>query len=88
MSEDRCVICGEIVPEGRQVCPKCERSTGRAKRVCYGCGEREIGCHAYCPRYAEENARNSERLDEHLRQADILSYQIGAYRKKQRRKMK
>ena len=22
--EERCVICGEIIPEGRQVCPKCE----------------------------------------------------------------
>ena len=22
--EDRCVCCGEIVPEGRQVCPTCE----------------------------------------------------------------
>ena len=21
---DRCVICGEIIPEGRQVCPMCE----------------------------------------------------------------
>lgn len=23
--EERCVICGEIIPEGRQVCPKCEK---------------------------------------------------------------
>ena len=23
--EDRCVVCGEIVPEGRQVCAKCEK---------------------------------------------------------------
>ena len=22
---ERCVCCGEIIPEGRQVCPKCER---------------------------------------------------------------
>ena len=22
--EDRCVCCGEIIPEGRQVCPNCE----------------------------------------------------------------
>ena len=22
--EDRCVCCGEIVPEGRMVCPNCE----------------------------------------------------------------
>ena len=25
MAEDRCVICGEVIPEGRQVCPMCER---------------------------------------------------------------
>ena len=23
MNEDRCVCCGEIIPEGRMVCPKC-----------------------------------------------------------------
>ena len=23
---DRCVCCGEIVPEGRQICPQCKRS--------------------------------------------------------------
>lgn len=22
--EERCIICGEIIPEGRQVCPGCE----------------------------------------------------------------
>jgi RNA polymerase subunit RPABC4/transcription elongation factor Spt4 len=21
---DRCVCCGDVIPEGRQVCPKCE----------------------------------------------------------------
>lgn len=24
MMENRCVCCGEIIPEGRQVCEKCE----------------------------------------------------------------
>lgn len=23
--EEHCVICGEIIPEGRQICPKCEK---------------------------------------------------------------
>jgi uncharacterized OB-fold protein len=23
--DNRCVCCGEIIPEGRQVCPNCER---------------------------------------------------------------
>ena len=24
MNEDRCVCCGAVVPEGRQVCPQCQ----------------------------------------------------------------
>lgn len=23
--ENRCIVCGEIIPEGRQVCPMCEK---------------------------------------------------------------
>ena len=23
--ENRCVCCGEVIPEGRQVCPQCEK---------------------------------------------------------------
>jgi predicted nucleic acid-binding Zn-ribbon protein len=26
MSEDRCVCCGEIIPEGRMICKRCEMS--------------------------------------------------------------
>lgn len=22
--ENRCIVCGKIIPEGRQVCPQCE----------------------------------------------------------------
>ncbi len=25
VTENRCVCCGEIIPEGRMVCPTCER---------------------------------------------------------------
>ena len=24
---DKCIMCGEVIPEGRQVCPKCENKT-------------------------------------------------------------
>ena len=27
-NSDRCVCCGEVVPEGRQVCPQCEKAGG------------------------------------------------------------
>lgn len=26
--EDRCICCGEAVPEGRQICPACEKKGG------------------------------------------------------------
>lgn len=29
---DRCVCCGEIIPEGRQVCPNCERGDTNEKQ--------------------------------------------------------
>ena len=35
MSDNRCVFCGEIIPEGRQVCPSCEKiqsETTKAER--------------------------------------------------------
>ena len=31
MAENRCVCCGVIVPEGRQVCPTCEARASEAK---------------------------------------------------------
>ena len=27
MMENRCVCCGEIIPEGKQICKKCEQGT-------------------------------------------------------------
>lgn len=30
---NRCVSCGEIIPEGKQVCPRCEASTERKEGV-------------------------------------------------------
>jgi len=35
MNDNRCVYCGEIIPEGRQVCPTCEKiqaETNKAQR--------------------------------------------------------
>ena len=29
-AEERCVICGAVVPEGRQVCPMCEQDVNSA----------------------------------------------------------
>lgn len=41
--EDRCVCCGEIIPEGRQVCPTCEAKVSRVetrRNTCKYCGIR------------------------------------------------
>ncbi len=29
--DERCLFCGAIIPEGRQVCPDCERNGGRKR---------------------------------------------------------
>ena len=29
MNDNRCVCCGRVIPEGRQVCPICEKEAGR-----------------------------------------------------------
>lgn len=29
--EERCICCGDIIPEGRQVCPRCEAKWGVTK---------------------------------------------------------
>ena len=26
MNQNTCIVCGVVIPEGRQVCPKCDRS--------------------------------------------------------------
>ena len=31
MNDNRCIFCGEIIPEGRQVCPECERKALNGK---------------------------------------------------------
>ncbi len=31
MEAERCAYCGAIIPEGRQICPACERKKGIVK---------------------------------------------------------
>lgn len=37
--EDRCVCCGNIIPEGRQVCYQCEHKIEEAKAAVVSFGE-------------------------------------------------
>lgn len=32
MGENRCVCCGDIIPEGRQICPICEQRKNTVRR--------------------------------------------------------
>ena len=61
MTNNRCVICGAIVPEGTQVCPSCESEIdktynqtllgdirGVAVYKCNKCGNRIYGKGNYC----------------------------------------
>lgn len=45
--DDRCVICGEVVPEGRQTCPNCEERIGTVKE----CGFEPKPCVRKCIYY-------------------------------------
>lgn len=51
--ENTCVSCGDIIPEGRQVCPACLLKTGECP--CKNCvpPKRSPGCHGKCPEYIE-----------------------------------
>ena len=33
MSEERCICCGDIIPEGRQFCPVCEMKNAAQVRI-------------------------------------------------------
>lgn len=35
---DRCVCCGNIIPEGRQLCPNCQAYEENQAVRCPGCG--------------------------------------------------
>lgn len=52
--EDRCIVCGSIIPEGRQVCPECEE-----KR----CAFEDIPCTRKCI-YYKTCVRNPYRYEQ------------------------
>ena len=54
MSEERCVCCGEIIPEGRHVCVRCEAGSDDEcfMKVIHGCAECPVK--DYCSRHDKE----------------------------------
>ena len=58
MSENRCICCGAVIPEGLQVCPSCEQSpaNGPYEAVItdrYNFGYRCVGPMAEVSKWAE-----------------------------------
>ncbi len=59
---DKCVICGEIIPEGRQVCPNCESESKNMNKfcnaeanICLKCKAEK--CNGNCKRFAEKKKK-------------------------------
>lgn len=59
---NKCVCCGEDIPEGRQVCFQCEAKADKEHRQtvwtmreniapCKNCSERHYKCHSECESY-------------------------------------
>jgi hypothetical protein len=50
MKEEHCIVCGEVIPEGKQVCPSCEKHSVNTA-PCKDCEKRHDGCHGHCEDY-------------------------------------
>lgn len=71
MAEDRCISCGEVIPEGRQVCLKCESATEQKRifgRECISCN-RFFDCNGkeyegqLCVMYEERKSEDGKQED-------------------------
>ena len=60
MNENRCVICGDIIPEGRQLCPSCWSKqfdlTAQKKQLVFICSPYR----GETPDEVQQNTRNAE----------------------------
>lgn len=65
MSEDYCVICGAIIPEGRQICPMCEKGKRDTSKT-------KVMLRQY--RDMEWKARNAEQI---IRECDDMMTSLG-----------
>jgi len=55
MNNNRCVVCGCIVPEGRLVCPKCIAEEKQEREIAKICLNRNTKrCNGECKRYKEK----------------------------------
>lgn len=64
MSEDRCVICGQVIPEGTMVCPTCETISLRDPPIWYAIKHKASGRFLYGTDFNYTNCR--QRLSDDL----------------------
>ena len=88
--EDRCVCCGEIIPEGRQVCPNCEHKGMETENKglidvrhcpCDGCKAKPCGHPARCVKFTLwlNKTVDAVEVDEVREFARDVAYQFGYY---------
>lgn len=79
--EDRCVVCGEVVPEGRQVCPNCfkkymeepwRREISMDKTVLNGSGCVDKVAHEAINNVAREEKAKEKKMHDREEAAETL----------------
>ena len=73
MSENLCIVCGEVIPEGRQICLSCER---RGLSPCKDCKDRQIGCHVKCERYGAFRSSHDDVLAQRAMEMEYKGYKF------------
>lgn len=75
---DRCAMCGEIIPEGRQVCLHCEKKYSRTNNNCHGCkwlDEYQVNGNGYCCMVERSKTQTSKVRRPEMSRCEL--YQLG-----------
>ena len=85
--EDRCICCGKIIPEGRQVCWTCEKGDGRMMKN--GSGAAVPTEEAAMRNIEKENHRYVEQVFDSIEQTlSLLGYTLESIHIKDRKSRK
>lgn len=83
--EDRCICCGEIIPEGQQVCLACKRGGG-SRMMKNGSGAAVPTEEAAMRNIAKENHRYVEQVFDSIEQTlSLLGYTLESIHIKDRK---
>lgn len=86
--EDRCIACGEIIPEGQRVCRICERGDG-SRMMKNGSGAAVPTEEAAMRNIAKENHRYVEQVFDSIEQMlNLLGYTLESIHIKDRKSRK